>query len=176
VADLATVLIARLAPGPRAAPLQSPTLSRIVLATSALVGVLLLVPALGDLDARRKLANRSGEVGAAVWLAQALPVIQQGAVVVSWWSTSTPLWYAQKVEGLRPDIDVIDDRTMLDRHLGRAPDVIKRTLAEGRPIYAIRIDYNGDLAELTNQFDMTLVASGGSTGLWRVNGYGVTAQ
>jgi hypothetical protein len=60
-------------------------------------------------------------------------VIQQGAVVVSWWSTSTPLWYAQKVEGLRPDIDIIDDRTMLDRDLGRAPDVIKRTLAEGRP-------------------------------------------
>ena len=27
------------------------------------------------------------------------------AVVVSWWSYSTPLWYAQHVEGQRPDID-----------------------------------------------------------------------
>ena len=67
--------------------------------------------------------------------------------LVSWWSTSTPLWYAQKVEGLRPDILIVDDRTMLDLDLGRAPDVIERYLAEGRPVYAIRLD-GRDLEEL----------------------------
>ena len=86
------------------------------------------------------------------------------------------MWYAQKVEGLRPDIFVVDDRTMLDLGLGRAPDVIERYLGEGRPVYAIRIDYNGDLAELTSQFDMTLVASGGATGVWRVDGLRVAVR
>ena len=86
------------------------------------------------------------------------------------------MWYAQHVQGLRQDIFVVDDRTMLDRGLGRAPDVIEQYLAEGRPVYAIRIDSNGDLAELALQFDMTLVASGGVTGVWRVNGYGVTLE
>ena len=35
-----------------------------------------------------------------------------------WWSYSTPLWYAQLVEGLRPDIWIVDDRTSLDEDLG----------------------------------------------------------
>lgn len=140
-------------------------------AAAAIVAVVLLVPAFSELDARRQQADRSHAIEAQVWLDEALPVLEPNAVVVSWWTTSTPLWYAQKVEGLRPDVFVVDDRTMLDLNLGRAPDVIRRYLAEGRPVYAIRIDYNGDLAELTSQFDMTLVASGGSTGLWKVNGY-----
>ena len=81
---------------------------------------------------------------------------------------STPLWYAQKVEGLRPDIDIIDDRTRLDLDLGRAPDVIDRYLGT-RPVYVIRLD-GPDTDELTSLFDMTIVASGGSTAVWQVNG------
>jgi Protein O-mannosyl-transferase TMEM260-like len=145
-------------------------------AAAAIVAVVLLVPAFSELDARRQQADRSHAIEAQVWLDEALPVLEPNAVVVSWWTTSTPLWYAQKVEGLRPDVFVVDDRTMLDLNLGRAPDVIRRYLAERRPVYAIRIDSNGDLAELTSQFDMTLVVSGGSTGLWKVNGYLVTPQ
>ena len=37
---------------------------------------------------------------------------------ISWWSYSTPLWYAQRVEGRRPDIVIVDDRTRLDENLG----------------------------------------------------------
>ena len=143
---------------------------------AVILGAALLAPAVGELDARREDANRSSDRDAQAWLDEALPAIAQNAVLVSWWSTSTPMWYAQKVEGRRPDIFVVDDRTMLDLGLGRAPDVIERYLGEGRPVYAIRIDYNGDLAELTSQFDMTLVASGGATGVWRVDGHGATAR
>jgi hypothetical protein len=57
---------------------------------------------------------------------------------------------------------------MLDRNLGRAPDIIRRVLG-ARPVYVIRVQ-GPDLDELTSQFDMTLVASGGSTGVWAVNG------
>jgi hypothetical protein len=137
--------------------------------TAAIVGIMLLLPTLGDLDARRQAADRSTDVGAQRWLDEALPAIEQNAVLVSWWSTSTPLWYAQRVQGLRPDITIVDDRTMLDQDLGRAPDVISANLGK-RPVYVIRLE-GRDTQELTSQFDMTLVASGGSTGVWRVDGF-----
>ena len=142
---------------------------------AAIVAVVLLLPAITELDDRRHLADRSRAIEAQVWLEEALPVLEPNAVIVSWWSTSTPLWYAQKVEGLRPDVFIVDDRTMLDMNLGRAPDVIERFLAAGRPVYAIRID-GPDLNELKAQFDMTRVASQGHTAVWKVNGYGVTLQ
>ena len=139
-------------------------------ATIALaLGASLLLPAVGDLDARRSAADRSKDRGAQTWLAEVLPVIPQNAVLVSWWSTSTPLWYAQKVEGMRPDIFVVDDRTMLDLDLGRAPDVINRYLGEGRPVYAIRLA-GRDTDELLAQFLMNKVASDGSTAVWQVLG------
>ena len=56
--------------------------------------------------------------------------MHENAVVVSWWSYSTPLWYAQLVEGRRPDIDIIDDRTRLDRNLGDIYDVIDANLPD----------------------------------------------
>ncbi len=135
---------------------------------AVVLGTALLLPAIGDLGARRHAADRSNDVSAESWLAEVLPVIPENAVLVSWWSTSTPLWYAQKVEGMRPDIFVVDDRTMLDLNLGRAPDVINRYL-EQRPVYVIRLA-GRDTDELTAQFDMTRVASDGSTAVWQVHG------
>ena len=133
------------------------------------LGVVLLWPAIDGLDARRTNADRSGDREAQTWLAQVLPRIPDNAVLVSWWSTSTPLWYAQKVEGERPDIFIVDDRTMLDLDLGRAPDVINRYLGENRPVYVIRLD-GPDTDELTRQFDMTVVAGDGSDAVWQVRG------
>jgi hypothetical protein len=168
VAALAGVVVAGLAGGPASAR-GARTLARGTALAAMIVGVVLLLPALGDLDARRKLADRSSESGAARWLDEALPVLAQDAVIVSWWSTSTPLWYAQHVEGRRTDVFVVDDRTMLDLRLGRAPDVINRFLDEGRAVYAIRLQ-GRDLDELTGQFDMTKVASDGNTAVYAVNG------
>ena len=148
---------------------------RAEVVAAAIVAVVLLLPAINELEDRRRLADRSRAFEAQAWLEEALPALEPNAVIVSWWSTSTPLWYAQKVEGLRPDIFIVDDRTMLDLNLGRAPNVIERFLAEGRPVYAIRIE-GPDLNELKGQFDMTRVASQGHTAVWKVNGYGVTLQ
>ena len=50
---------------------------------------------------------------------------------------STPLWYAQRVEGRRPDIAIVDDRTRLDEDLGDVADVIDANLPT-RPVYVIR--------------------------------------
>lgn len=108
-----------------------------VIAT-ALAG-LLLVPTLLAAPARFDGVDRSREDGARRWVDLALATMRADAVVVSWWSYSTPLWYAQLVEGRRPDIDIIDDRTRLDRNLGDIYDVIDANLPT-RPVYVIRID------------------------------------
>jgi hypothetical protein len=168
LADLAALVVANLAPGPRPVTFESPVARRAATVAAVIVAIALLLPATANLEARRRAADRSGDRGAAQWLTEALPAVPQDAVLVSWWSTSTPLWYAQKVQGLRPDIDVIDDRTMLDRDLGRAPDVINRYLGT-RPVYVIRLQ-GRDTDELRSRFDMTLVASGGNTAVWVVNG------
>jgi predicted small integral membrane protein len=140
----------------------------VTAALALVLGAVLLLLAFGDLEARRRAADRSNDVGAEAWLAEVLPVIPDNAVLVSWWSTSTPLWYAQKVEGIRPDIFIVDDRTMLDLDLGRAPDVINRYLGQ-RPVYVIRL-FGRDTDELTGQFDMSIIASDGSTAVWQVHG------
>lgn len=154
----------------RSATLDTGAVRPAGLMAAAIVAVMMLVPTFQALDVRRAKADRSGDTGAREWLAEVLPasVVAQDALLVSWWSTSTPLWYAQKVEGQRPDITIIDDRTMLDQDLGRAPDVISANLGK-RPVYVIRLD-GPDTDELLSQFDMALVASGGSLGVWRVDG------
>ena len=62
----------------------------------------------------------------------ALPQLEPDPVVISWWSYSTALWYAQCVDGQRPDVAIIDDRTRLDENLGAAN--IQLTAADLREI------------------------------------------
>ena len=69
-------------------------------------------------------------------------VAGRDAVIVSWWSYSTPLWYAQHVEGRRPDIRIVDDRTRLDEDLGEIADVIDANLGR-RPVIVIQVDPDG---------------------------------
>ena len=75
-------------------------------------------------------------------------MLEPNAVVVSWWSYSTPLWYGKHIEGRLPGVDIIDDRTRLDEDLGSPADVVNRYLGE-RPVYVIRLD---DWRELEEEF------------------------
>jgi hypothetical protein len=106
--------------------------------TAALV-IALLIPTLIELERRYERVDRSGDTYARSWVDTALARMEPGAIVVSWWSYSTSLWYAQVIEGRRPDIDIIDDRTRLDRGLGDIYDVIDANLPH-RPVYVIRIE------------------------------------
>lgn len=99
----------------------------------------LLLPTAFALPARLARVDRSGDLTARVWLDKSLAAMGPNAVVVSWWSYSTPLWYAQHIEGQRADLTVIDDRTRLDQGLGDINDVIDAHLAN-RPVYVIRVD------------------------------------
>jgi hypothetical protein len=117
---------------------------------TALLGLLLVSPTLAELSPRFAAVDRSGDREAQHWVDQAFSVMAPDAVIVSWWSYSTALWYAQLVAGGRPDIDIIDDRTRLDRNLGDLPTVIDANLPS-RPVYVIRAD-PAEVAALTARY------------------------
>ena len=169
VATFARPFVAGLVSRLRAARTEDRAFDLAATASAVVLGLVLLAPTLGELAVRRAVVDRAHERAAQLWLAQVLPLIPDNAVLVSWWSTSTALWYAQKVEAKRPDIFVVDDRTMLDLGLGRAPDVINRYLNEHRPVYVIRLP-GRDTEELTSQFDMQVIAGSDDDAVWRVDG------
>jgi hypothetical protein len=103
------------------------------------LAIVLLVPTTIELGDRYRVLDRSGDLSAPRWLDQTLARMEPNAVIVSWWSYSTPLWYAQVIEGRRRDLFIIDDRTRLDLDLGDVYQVIDRFLPT-RPVYVIRIE------------------------------------
>jgi hypothetical protein len=119
------------------------------------LAVALLLPTAFALPGRFARVDRSHDLGARDWVDRALLVMRPDAVIVSWWSYSTPLWYAQHIEGRRPDLTVIDDRTRLDQGLGDVTDVIDANLPT-RPVYVIRVD-PADLALLERRYILQYV-------------------
>ncbi|MBI2776910.1 MAG: DUF2723 domain-containing protein [Chloroflexi bacterium] len=175
VADLAVEGQGQPPPGAAvgsAAASSSPTGSRRPALVRALVAVgvaaVLLAPAAMDFTRRAETADRRRDTAARRWLNAALAEIEPGAVVVSWWSTSTALWYAQYVDGLRPDLTIIDDRTRLDLGYGEATDVIARFLGQ-RPVYVIRAN-NRDLGLVLEQYDLERLTVEPATNVYRVIG------
>jgi len=143
-------------------PQGIPAPSRAALRTIGLGGLalVLLVPTALSFSGRANLVDRTGDRSAQVWTDEVLSTLEPNAVVLSWWSFSTPLWYATIVDGRRPDVAIIDDRTRLDCGYGELDQVIDLYLPT-RPVYLIR---NGDweLPTLTGRFQ--LVPEGGSMG------------
>jgi len=135
---------------------------------ASLIAVSLLLPSLWGWDARRTQADRHADTTASRWLDEILPTLAPDAVVVSWWSTSTPLWYAQLVEDRRTDVFVVDDRTVLDNNYGTAGNVISRFL-DSRPVYVIRAT-NRELDALRREYQLQAAAGAGQLMVWRVTG------
>src|ERR1035437_8684141 len=67
------------------------------------------------------------------------------SVIVSNWYDSTTLWYGQKVEGLRPDIYIVDDtmRVRAGENLGQVWNVIDTYLGR-QPVFLLRFAWNCD--------------------------------
>ena len=135
---------------------------------SAALAALLLVPSAVDLGPRARAADLSRDHSARYWLQATLHEVEPNAVIVSWWSTSTPLWYAQYVDHLRPDLTIIDDRTRLDLNYGEATDVIARFLGS-RPVYVIRANAY-DLGLVTALYNLQALATPGAGNVFRVLG------
>ena len=130
----------------------------IGLAVAALAALLLLGPTIAAFPDRAAAVDRTADRSAELWLDAVLDEVEPQAVIVSWWSYSTPLWYAQLIEGRRPDVFVADDRTRIDMDLGEVTDVIDGNLAIGRPVYAIRID-SQELVGLNMRYTLTPLES-----------------
>ncbi|HTY54245.1 MAG TPA: DUF2723 domain-containing protein [Candidatus Binataceae bacterium] len=62
--------------------------------------------------------------------------VKPNAVVFCWWGPSNALWYGHYVEGLRPDVDVYDDSTTLDRGWGGVTPAIGHFYPQ-RPVYSL---------------------------------------
>ncbi len=122
---------------------------------AVVLAMAILVPTVIELQHRHATIDRSHDVAARRWVDRALEMMEKDAVIVSWWSYSTPLWYAQVVEGRRPDIDIIDDRTRLDRDLGDIYDVIDRYLPS-RPVYVIRVE-PPEIAGVADRYVLQLI-------------------
>jgi hypothetical protein len=122
---------------------------------AALAGVLaiaLLLPTAVDFEARARSVDASRDRGAATWLDTTIARLEPNAVVVSWWSYSTALWYAQLIEGRIPEVTIVDDRTRLDQELGEVEDVIEAHLGK-RPVYLLRADGN-EIARVAERYQL----------------------
>ena len=128
------------------------------LTASALAAALLIAPTVVAFPDRAAAVDRTTDRSAELWLDDLLASLEPNAVVVSWWSYSTSLWYAQHIQGRRLDVFVADDRTRLDLDMGDLTDVIDRYLAEGRPVYVIRID-TGELRTLRERYSLVPLLS-----------------
>ena len=142
-------------------------------ASASIVGLvvagLILAPSIALLPGRRAAVDESADHAAATWLDAVLDerVAGRNAVIVSWWSYSTPLWYAQHVEGRRPDIRIVDDRTRLDEHLGDIPAVIDANLGR-RPVLLIEFD-PAVMAALAARYRLTPLLVPGPQPVYRVD-------
>jgi len=70
------------------------------------------------------------------WVASVQEALPPDAVVISWWSYSTPLWYHRWVLAERPDVKIIDERNILDDGYGTIDGAITAFLGR-RPVYVV---------------------------------------
>jgi hypothetical protein len=136
------------------------------------LSVSLLIPTLQALPERSRTLDHSADTNAGEWARAAMAAMDPGAVIVSWWSYSTPLWYVQLIEGLRPDVWIVDDRTRLDLNLGEVSDVIDAELPR-RPVYLVRLD-PGEIVRLESNYELERIEMPGES-LLRVVGRRDTA-
>jgi hypothetical protein len=125
--------------GPLADTPPSPH-GRARLAARALAAALaasLVLPAALAAPETASRVDLSRDTRATDWSRWALEAMDANAVVVSWWSFSTPLLYRTVILGERPDVRIVDDRDLLDEDLGGVEDVIRANLG-ARPVYLVR--------------------------------------
>ncbi len=164
IAEQVGRLVAEPAEAPAGASVEhGPT--RLHPVAALLLAALLLAPTAASLAERRADADRHADVAGREWLDAAVATLDPDAVVISWWSYSTTLWYGQHVEGRLPGVLIADDRTRLDLDLGDINVVIDRFLGS-RPVYLIRSS-QGEIDRFAQAYrlEATPLAN-----LWRVSG------
>ena len=90
-------------------------------------------------------------------------------MVISWWSYSTPLWYHRWVLGERPDVAIIDERTILDNPAYGTIDRTIESFLGTRPVYLVPPFWELDRIVLTWETE-TIPTYSGYTDLLHVEG------
>jgi hypothetical protein len=129
------------------------------------VAVALVLPQVLRLPDSERRAGEVSILDARSFVASSFETFEPDATVLSWWSYSTPLWYGTIVEGRRPDLRIVDDRTRLDEGLGEMADVIRADLPT-RPVYVI--PGWPDLRGLEEEFVLEPVFTAGNQTVYRV--------
>jgi 4-amino-4-deoxy-L-arabinose transferase-like glycosyltransferase len=77
--------------------------------------------------------------------------VKPNAVVISWWSVTTALWYGRYVDQKRTDIQIVDDRNIFDDGWSSVDAVVNAFYGK-RPIYLIR--FKGDIDAIEKDFEL----------------------
>ena len=122
------------------------TASRRRLASTAAVATLSLAMALpvGAVVVNYQPADQSDNRVADQWVESVYRALPQKAVIISWWSYSTPLWYHRWILGERPDVTIIDERNILDDGYGTIDLAISTFLRKAVPVYVVPPDWDRD--------------------------------
>jgi hypothetical protein len=95
-------------------------------------------------------SDRSGDHAGDEYVAQVFEALPPGAAVVSYWDPTMPLWYGQFVEGMRPDVLVVDDSNIAYDGLGSSVQDIESLICE-RPVFVMRVN-EVDLAPILARY------------------------
>jgi hypothetical protein len=140
----------------------------VAIAAGALVlAVAALLPAGGLLATYPPRAEQGANRDADRWVASVHAALPEDAVVISWWSYSTPLWYHRWVLGERPDVAIIDERTILDTPAYGTIDRTIESFLGTRPVYLVPPFWELDRLVLTWETE-TISTYSGYTDLLRV--------
>jgi len=102
-------------------------------------------------------ADRSGDHTAQDYVDQALAVLPENAAILTFWGASTPLWYGTLVEGLRPDVLVVDDTNIVFEGWGTREARIASLICN-RPVFMLRPNEQ-ELEPTRELYSLTRVAT-----------------
>ncbi len=136
-------------------------------AGSVVLGLGALLPA-SSIVTEYAAHDQSNNRDADAWVASVHELLPVNAVIVSWWSYSTPLWYHRWVLGERPDLTIIDERDILDDGYRTMNNAIRSHVGE-RPVYVVLPDW--ERRSVTDRWELTTVPTlPGFTRLLHVEG------
>ena len=84
-----------------------------------------------------QLANRNDDRSAQDYIDAMAAQLPPNAAVMTYWAAAPPLWYATLVEGLRPDLLVVDDTNIVYEGWGTRERRIDELICD-RPVYVMR--------------------------------------
>jgi hypothetical protein len=99
----------------------------------------------------------SGNRSAEQYVDDLFDLLPEDAAVLTFWGASPPLWYAQLVDGRRPDLLVVDDTNIVYEGWGTREARIKDLVCE-RPVYLLR--GSGKDVELTRNAGYEVIQVG----------------